>query len=339
MPADLTEVDGEVAMAANWKRGNPWHRLGKRVEADMSIDEALKLSKSDDDVVPATLYTMNDDGTYEEVEDRIGIKSDRYGTIATASPGYEITQRREMLELAYEIEGLSKGDAHIDTIGNIGVRANKFFAYIRVPDLTLRHVLGIEEVYERGLVVATSFDGTMPNCIGPSTIRPVCANTLDAAMHNPSAQWIKARHTRNAEERMQAAAVALGYVGAVDKLMTERARRMLDVSGKIALTKVLNEFWPVNDDLPHNTKMRRESERLQVEHLYSGDGNSSVSLVGENGYAVFQAVTEFYDHFRNVRADSAGTRRAVNSVMPGTVMNAKAKAADLICSIGASSMN
>jgi phage/plasmid-like protein (TIGR03299 family) len=345
MTANNTVIAGEVAFAYNGKNGHPWHGLGREYQGYMDIEVALKESLSDDLVEPATLLTYesgarfitHEGETYvrvadlEEVEDKVGIKSDRYGTMGVASPDYEIIQRRELLQLAYEIEGLSEGNAHIDTIGNLGDKAKKFFVYIKVPDLVI-DPNGIADTIERGVVAATSFDGSLPNMLWDSFIRPVCENTLTAAI-GQGRNFIKARHTLNAEERMKQAAVALGKVGVMDKLMTERAEKMLRVDGDKALSKVLDEMWPLKDDLPVATKSRREGERMIVQTLYSGPSNTASKLVGENGYGVYQAYTEFADHRRNVRGDVNGTRRAMAAVLPGKVMDNKAKVANLILAL------
>lgn len=331
MTANLTTDKGEVMAAYNVSRGHPWHRLGHNVTADMGLEEALKLSGSDDIVTPTTLYTLNDEtGEYEEVEGSIGVKSDRYGVMSTPGPNYEITQRREMLELAYEIEGLDPNhEAVIDTIGNIGERAEKFFAYLRVKNIVIDPG-GIADEIEHGLVVATSFNGTLPNLIGPSDIRVVCENTLEAATRGTSERWIKARHTRNSEERMKEAAHALGYIGAVEKRIIDKAEKMLKVDGDKALNRVLDEMWKLEDDMPVATRTRRENERWQIKASYDGPGNLAVDSVGRNGWAAYQAITEFLDHKRPVRSDIMGTRRAEGSVLPGKVMNDKAKASALI---------
>lgn len=328
MPAVITN---DEAMAYNEKRGHPWHGLGKAIAGDMTIQEALVASKSDDNVEPRTIFVLNDEGRVEEVEGKIAVYSDKYGTMGIASPDYEITQRRELLEIAYEIEGLSDGAAHIDTIGNLGAHGQKFFAYLRVPDLVIDPD-GICDTLERGVVAATSFDGSYPNMLWDSVIRVVCQNTLTAAI-SQGKNFVKVRHTKDSEARMKVAAAALGKVGAVDKEMVAKAERMLGVDGDKALKTVLDTMWDVSDpDLPHTTKARREGERMQVTNLYSGPHNISASKVGENGYAVYQAFTEFADHKRSVRSDD-GTRRAVGAVMPGKVMNEKAKVANLILAL------
>lgn len=341
-----TVVDGTSLVAANVERGNPWLKLGKRLDHDMDIDEALGYIGVDEETVePATLYTMDDTkivhdtddghGPYiyledlEEVLPSVGVKSNVFGTMSTPGLRYEITQRREILELAYEIVGLTHGEGHIDVIGNLGDLGQLFFAYIKVPDLII-DPNGVADTLERGLYVATSFDGSMANTIGHSDLRPWCSNVIAMALGN-LAQSIKAKHTRNSEDRMREAAVALEYAGAVEQEKIKRAEAMLKVSGDWALEKILDYFWDIKaEGLPESTKTRRENERASVRELYNGEDNTAVRLVGSNGWAAYNAFVEHVDHKRNVRGFNRDVKRAQSAVLPGAVVNDKIKASELV---------
>ncbi len=330
MADDLTYVGEEVAFAGNVTRGHPWHRLGVEVTADMDIETAAALSKSNDWVYPTTLH----DGDNDEADGYIGIKSNMYGLMHVASPGYEIMQRRELLELAYEITGLSHGAAHVDTIGNLGEHGERFFAYVRVPDLVI-DPQGVMDTIERGLVVATSFNGTLPNILGYSNIRVVCANTLAMALGKGMKQAIKVKHTKFSDERIRMAAEGLQYAGAVEKKVIENAEKMLGVPGSKALDAVFKEFWPVTENLGELAKTRRENERQAVASLYNGVGNISADLVGDNGWAVYQAFTEYMDHQRTAKGRNKELVRAEAAVLPGRTVDQKIRASEVILALGA----
>lgn len=333
MPALLSVSDGNVLMAANITRGHPWHRMGEQVTADMTMAEALTLSGSDDVVEPAVLYTRNSDGTYEEVEQYQAAKSNKYGTLGVHSPGFNIKQRSEILAQAYDFTGLESSGAHVDTIGNLGDPPTQFFAYIRVPDLVI-DPNGIADTIERGLYVATSFDGTLPNIMGYSNIRVVCSNTLSMALGS-SAQTIRAKHTRNADERMEEAARLHGYLGAVEKATVENAERMLRVDGDKALERLLDHFYPIDDvKLSDIAKTRRNRERGDIRIMYQGQDNTATRLVGNNGWAAYNAFTEYVDHASGVKVgkavNKAGVQRATRAVMPGKMVDMKITASKMV---------
>jgi phage/plasmid-like protein (TIGR03299 family) len=304
---------------------NPWHILGKEVDSGlMTVDDALELSQSNDEVTPINIY----DPEGEVIDGFMGIHSSIYGVLNVASPDYEITQRREILELAYEIVGLNKTDAKVDAVGTIK-NGKVFFAYISAPDLVI-DPNGIADTIEKGLYCATSFDGSLPNIFGYSLIRPVCTNVLTVAFKSLQ-QAIKVRHTRFAEDRIREAAVALGYLGAVEKEMIKTAERLLTKPGEKSLEKVLDHLWPLDDEeLSERGYARRSEVRGRVRSLYKGPLNTAVDKVGENGYAVYQAFTEYLDHHRIVHENGGTENRAMGSVFPGRVQNQKMEVANLI---------
>lgn len=340
-----TVIDGTVLMAGNVNRERPWIRLGTQVEHDMGVEEALRASGSDDHVYPVSLYDLENVGPndsvhesaakVEAVEGVTGVKSDKYGIMGIHSNGYTITQRREILELAYDIAGLSHDEGFIDTIGNAGPKAEKFFAYIRYPDLVI-DPNGIADSVERGLYVATSFDGSLPNLIGYSSTRIACLNQLHMILKGLT-QKISVRHTRNAEERMQVAARALGYVGAVEENMRKHAENMLRVEGDDAIKALLDKFYPVDDDQGDLAKTRRLRERGDIRSLYEGNGNTNVDVVGHNGWAAYNAFVEYLDHAQGVKGVQglkAMQRRAERAALPGVNTNKKVEASSLVLSLG-----
>ena len=346
MPDLLSVDEGNVLMAANITRGHPIHRFGTQIP-DLSLDAALKFAGADDTVEPAVLYTRNSDGTYEEVTDWQAVKSDKYGTLGVHSPGFNIKQRREILEMAYEFVGLNPDDSHIDTIGNFGAHGvvengvrgygagsgnSAFFAYVRVPDLVIDE-RGIADTIERGLLVATSFDGTLPNFISYVGIRVACSNAVKMAMKSAT-QIIRAKHTRNADERMEQMAVAQGYLGAVEKETVANAERMLAVDGDKALDSLLDHFYPISEQLSDVAKTRRARERGDIRLMYQGQGNTNIDLVGRNGWAAYNAYIEYLDHASGVKVGKntakASGQRAQRALLPGKTVDNKITASKIV---------
>lgn len=346
MGHDIAERDGRYLVAVNTSRGHPWHRLGESVDQDMSVEQALELvgvlheeirliplhwqdpppSDDNDEAFPPDWFN------YSQAPDVWGVYSNVFGYISAVGNRWHPLQRRTLLEQAYEIVGLSNGDAHIDTIGNLGEHGDTFFAYIQVPSFTI-DPNGIADKIENGLYVATSYNSTLKNTIGYSPIRPVCRNTLTLGLGKMS-QTIQAKHTKNAEERIQRAAEALGYIGAVEKKIIERAEQMLRVKGVDALEALKNHFWDVSDEgLGDKALSQRQKARSAVHRLYEGDTN--VPLLGRNGWAAYNATVEYLDHERTVRgeADSRDLARARAAVLPGPVMDKKIEASEIVLSL------
>lgn len=347
MPDNLTTVGGRTMFVANVNRGHPWHKLGQQMRRDMSIDEAIQLCGADDHVTLEPVYGVrNDPNTTPPSprafpEDRwVFVRSNKYGNMHVASPKFKITQRRRIVELAYEFVGLNPEDAHVDTMGNLGDHAQQFFAYIRCPELVI-DPNGIADIIERGLFTATSFNGTLKNIIGYSLIRVVCSNTLQMAMQAGLQQAIEVTHIGDSEGRMFDAARAAGFLGAVERSVVAHAEQMLRVDGTKALDAILDGFWPLTGQLTDKAKSRRMGSRGMVRTLYNGEGNISASRAGENGWAAYQAFVEYLDHERggikNTGSDPGAAQkvRAETAVMPGVIANQKIKASELVLALGA----
>jgi len=356
MPADITELNGKHLVAANVTRGHPWHMLGEIVTEDMGIEQALReVQVHDENIRRKPLFVVADGATTKEwvpgeswvrvsalerVDDdvAVAINSTKFGTISTASNSYHPIQRRDLLQTAYDIVGLTDNEhkGFIDTIGNLGPHGDTFFAYIRVPDIVIDPE-GIADTIEHGLFVATSFNQTLANTIGYTSVRPVCRNTVNMALGKLS-QTIKVRHTRHSEKRIQEAAVALEYAGAVEAEMIKRAEQMLKVDGDRAFRAIVDHFYDVGDkDLSDKAKTQRLRARGTIHRLYQGANNTASGLVGENGWAAYQAYVEFKDH----EVDTKGTGRAQqltrarNAVLPGKTVNDKIKASELVLALAA----
>lgn len=355
MSADITNKGGKDLFAANIARGHPWHRLGEQSYEDMSIEGGLKLIGIENETielvnlfeeikreVPHPDFEADDPNaplikvtSYDQVPiELFGVKSSIFGIMAPAGARFVPPQRRDVLERAFEITGLDNEGSHIDTIGLLGDRGETFFAYIRQPDLVI-DPNGIADVIERGLFTANAWDGSMSRVTGYSSVRVVCANTLSMALGQVK-QLIKVRNTRNAEDRIRDAAVALKYSGAVEAELVKRAERMLKVDGEKALVTIQDHFWDLKEDgLSDRAKSQRNRKRDSVRKLYeAGDGLNS-NLVGENGWAAYNAFVEYTDHDRDVAGGSKGKTRAAAAVLPGRVWDDKVKASDIVLALGA----
>ena len=331
MPHDLTEINGEHAFVYNQARGNPWHKLGMPVQGDMTMEGALRFSRSNDTVELQPVYAYNSDGDEVQVPHVMATVSDIYGPMAVVGENWKPQQRSELVRLAYEIAGIAGEDARIDTMGNLGPQGQRFFTYIRFPEFVL-DPHGIADTIERGLFVGTAFDGSMANTIGLTNVRVVCANTFAAAMAGLQ-RAVKVKHTANADERMTQAAAAIGYAGAAQKQSEKVMQDMLRVEpGKKALSVVLNKLWPLDLDEDNPWLRKREEIHEDIWALFHGETNAE--LVGDNGWAAYNAVTEWLDHERTVRVkgrEAQDRRYKQTLVDPESNVNAmKVRAASLI---------
>jgi len=319
MAHDLEIVNGEASFAYNGKRGNPWHLLGTDVEGDMPLHVMLEASHADYTVALEPVYVlggMSDTGQpyYTEVEGqyatvRTGGAQPEAKALGIVKTRYEVQQNRELAEIAQEIVGLSNGDAAWDTMGVIRDGA-VFFAYLRLPSVKV-DPNGINDRINQGLVVSTSHDGSLANTIGYSSVRVVCQNTLSMALSGLT-QKISVKHTRNAEERIKAAAAGLSMYVDCRKALAVQAEQMLAIPGEKALKFVLDQVWPIKDDMGDAAVTKRTNVRGSIRNLYA-NGDNNALLVGDNGWAAYNAVVEYLDWEGTVRKTTNRAERIATS--------------------------
>ena len=347
MPDDITRHDGRDLVAVNWTRGHPWHRLGQQAAEDMTIEKGLELvGVKDEEISLVPLYERKR-RPHPELDREIevfqeipvaysGVKSSVFGIMGVVGDRYTPTPRRDLLELAYEIVGLENSGAHVDTIGILGDHGETFFSYIQVPELVI-DPNGIADHIERGLFLASAYDGSMSNIIGYSNIRVVCRNTLNMAMKQGQ-QIIKARHTKNVKDRIRQAAVALQYAGAVEQQVIKNAETMLKVDGEKALTTLQDHFWDLEEEgLGNKALAQRSRKRNAVRRLYEDPDGTNSNLVGQNGWSAYNAFVEYSDHERDVQVSKGdvGVARAKTAVLPGATVDSKIKASELVLALAA----
>jgi phage/plasmid-like protein (TIGR03299 family) len=331
MSHDLEIVNGEASFAYNGKRGNPWHLLGTDVDGDMPLHVMLEVSGADYKVGLEPLYVMTEDGAVTVPEQyatvRTGGKQPTAMALGVVKGRYEVQQNGDLAEIAQTIVGLGGGDAVWDTMGVIRDGA-VFFAYLRLPSLKV-DPNGINDRINQGLVVATSHDGTMANTIGYSSVRVVCQNTLSMALKGLT-QRISVKHTRNAEDRIKTAAASLSMYVDCRKAYAAEAERMLQVAdGDKALKLVLDQVWPIKDDMGDAAKTKRSNVRGSIRRLYN-DGPNNVAVCGRNGWAAYNAVVEYLDWEGTVRKS---TNRAERIATSTTLDDTKRDVARMVLSL------
>lgn len=321
----------------------PWHRLGTKVEGQQSAEAMLAAAHADfivrthrviacdEDGNPLVNLTLGADGTLRQefvyVDDsRATVRQDTDGTynaLSTVGTRYTVAQNIDVLKRALEIVGAAEYEAIVETCGVLG-KGERFFSAIDLGSLVIDPA-GPADAIGRYLLVYNGHDGKVPVTYANTNIRAVCANTVAAGLSTAKATF-KARHTRNG-----------------DAFANEEARRVLQFSlkwaeefGKMAMDmlaidvpnsswkmdKVLNALWPDDPAFTDRQRDNREEVIGKVRATFLNGRNAG--KVGENGWALYNAVVEYADHGRGGTADErARTSMDENSVWTKLKLNAQ----------------
>lgn len=291
----------------------PWHRLGTPMKGLQTMEAMLEASKSDYDVLLTRVAAIDDDGnlirnpdgTIVTISDsRATVRQNTDGTfdaLATVGTRYEIRQNRQVLERALAVVGASGGDAVIDTCGTLRGGA-RFFATIDLGALII-DPSGIEDKIARYLVVSSGHDGIWPVRYANTDIRAVCRNTVIMGLEQAQ-RVFTARHTRNMDEALEDARTVLHISTQWSTEFQKMAERMLRIpvdprSG--AIDKVVNKVFPAKAQETDRQRKHREHVLSMIFAIYENSRN--VGRVGNNAWALFNAIVEYLDHYRETTPD------------------------------------
>ena len=218
MAANIENRNGVYSFVENKKSGLAWHSLGQQVDGAMHVDEALKLSHADYNVMMQPVMVLT-----PEVQDQIlngGIDADTLlslvipNTMATVrtdlnqslgvvSDSYGIVQNSDAFKFVDLLVSGKNTDRDntpvIETAGVLG-RGERVFVTAKFPKQIVLDARR-DDLVDMYACFTTSHDGTGSVRCVITPIRVVCNNTLNLAMHNNIGR-ISFRHSRNVMSRL-----------------------------------------------------------------------------------------------------------------------------------------
>lgn len=295
------ESDGEggASFAFNSRVGAPWHQLGVAFDGEQPLGVMLAAAFADYEVEKVPLYVLDPrsgepvpvHGSFATA--RVDPHTDRYQPLGTVKSRYTVFQNVSTLEWALEVVGASGGDAVFDTLGVLD-GGRQFFATISLGGLVI-DPLGVDDRIARFLVVRSSHDGSVALTFSNTDVRAVCRNTVILAERN-AVRSFKSKHTPNIDDRLNTAREVLRISSEWADEFARLAGELLAIpmtSGK--LDRVVEAIF--DDEADTARKRRNRDEQVQLlKALY--DGPTNVGKVGDNGWAAWNAVVEYLDHYR-----------------------------------------
>ena len=299
----------------------PWHKLGVPLDNPPTIEEAVILANLDWEVHKEPTYflkTMHEGVNPYSLANFASmlskpelIPTKHYVTIrkkvdsefiilGNVSERYEVLQNKDaftpfnvLLDHGYELE----------TAG--AVREGRMvWILARKVDNELNKV-GDDNV-ERYVVLMNSHDGSTPVFMQPTTIRVVCANTLDYALSKESPLRFSIKHTANVKERLEEVTSALSFAEGNWRKAHEIMNRMVEHEMNFQQVKLY--FEAVIPFLKHRGKSGKDELGVArrdiatpvfsqlMNNFAGGHGNK-----GETVWDAYNAITQYYDHQKNYK--------------------------------------
>ena len=318
-----------------------WHGLGYVSPTAMPIDEALVAADMDFEWSKSPIHTTVLDTTGIEtidIPDKFAVirrnkRDNERKAFGPVGDKYTVHSANEIFSF---IDALQGGGAVLETVGSLG-RGEREFVVVRLPDTVM---VGGKDATNLYLTGTTSFDGSTATRFDLTGVRIVCSNTWRLAQRLSQGK-VTFRHTSHLDgsSDLQKAQRVLELSTEMSESMQEMGNRLLGITLRDQdAAEVLATLFPFPDHVkPHMDRellspadnriiTKQSTLRQSVFQLYK---KSEVRAQDETAWGLFNAVTEFADHYSSVRGDDKQSVRA-EKVLLGEFDEIKGKALDLM---------
>jgi phage/plasmid-like protein (TIGR03299 family) len=340
-------LSGETmtSFAFTGAREDIWHRLGQSLGGrTMTTDEALVAANMDREVTiispalpdgtewgiaPQKFVVLAGKAGITPEGDLFEIPSKVVGLHGEGgAEAHEKISMRDRFEYAEMAQHVTRGKAVWSTAGMLR-NGTQGFAVMET-DPTIIDPNGVADAIRNYLTVSWSFDGSRATELATSQIRVVCANTL--AWHDGSKkQVVKVKHTSGeAAERLKSVTQQIAIQKDREAALRLMAERMLAIpNGKKVLTRFVEQvLFPADLDASKRANTIRDNKIMEVETLYYASTNSPA--VGDNGWAAYNTLVEYFDWYSPVRGKGDETAARLANQFDGTYSPSKSEFADFI---------
>lgn len=298
----INETD---VLAATGDKYQQWHGLGVRLPEGMTAVGGFPHVGLGWSTEMRPLMTTDNQGRTMPVKGyRAHVRCDTDGMLGIVSDQYKPVQNMELAELLDVLAGQDAAST-LESAGSF-FDGRRVFGCIRLPGV-IRVGADITEPY---VVASTGHGGFAGTNLYPTTVRPVCANTLRASEADVG-KGVSFRHTGDMAPKMQQARVALNLAAQEMKRFQESATRLgqMVFPNKHAMRSALGQAYdaafgrlPERDASELFAKLSaKRAETIQVwEDLLDHPTNQVQGIIG-TGWAALQAVTYWNDHVRSPR--------------------------------------
>lgn len=291
MSANIYMQDGEASVML---RKDAWHQLGTVVGQEFSLLDAVaadlpilrhveKVSLST--IVPENMVTGDDQ--FAAVRFHDGHSELIYAGHGSQWTPYQVIDACAFGELVVGSDGMAPV---YESLGGLGERGERYFATYKLDEFTI----GDHEI--RGnFTIAGSFDGSLPLTGITSRYVVVCSNTMAGALATGQKHYVF-KHTSGIVNRVEEAKRALNQARENQQSFRELAEGLVatKVTGQ-DYTRMLNELFPVTDDVPVKTRNANGDARDKVNALWRAESGQVQVAAGVEGtaWAFVQAVNTY----------------------------------------------
>jgi phage/plasmid-like protein (TIGR03299 family) len=283
-----------------------WHRLGLVLDHPMTSAEALRLSGADFPLGLTKVAAHIPGAGYTEIPGRRAVvRGDTKTVLGIVSDHYKIFPAKDCFSFLDSL--LPTREIYYEVAGVLG-QGRRVWMLAKLPDSI--HIKGVDTVDEYLLLTNTN-DGTRAAEVRFTPIRPVCANTLHAALRQKTKTSLKIRHKGDIASKLNEAREVLGlatqYYAEIGQVMEGLASVTITPhSLEDYFEKLFPDPKPKNGKLPERNVNRGIRNRLT--ELFEYQLEHEPKETGPTVWGAYNSVTRFLTHEAGDR-----TRKAAES--------------------------
>lgn len=290
----------------------PWHGLGTKLDNPATAKEAIEAAKLDYTLSLQPIYLSS--GQLINTNKAV-VRKDNKNIMGIVGNRYKIIDNVKCFDFFDSVIG--KGQAVYHTAGALG-KGERVWILAKLPG---QLVIGGNDEIEKYLLLVNSHDGSKALSMFFTPIRVVCQNTLNAAINNKNGAGISIRHTQNYKTKVQAAQKALNIAIEYYEAFSARAETLVNYS--VTITQV-NQYFDNLLKTKEENELSTRAENVKNELINLFEHGKGAELHKNSAWNLYNAVTEYADHYKTVKHDSLDTR--ADSLLFGSSARLKQKA-------------
>lgn len=299
-------------------RSEPWHGLGVVLKKHpKSIEAAIKAAGLDWEVIQRPVKvtvpvvghkTKTQTKTLEDYF--VNLRADTMDPLGIVTDRYTPVQNLEAFDF---LAGVFGSEMHFETAGSL-MNGRRVWVLMRLPEFI---EIGGDPIGPYSFI-SNSHDGKSSVVTAVTPVRIVCNNTLTAALGRAKGtdaqRTYTIRHLGNMEQKLGEARevlqVTVNYYEQFKSLGDELAR--VKVSDR-KVSAYLDRLFPT-EGLAERAANNRDEAKAVVRSLFRGEGGQGDTTGNAPGsyWCLYNAATEFADHFREERKAGGRFQRSLD---------------------------
>lgn len=309
MPAGLDQSSDGTRVAFASSNADAWHRLGTDARGAMTAQQALDLAYlANWNVRKAPVFAnvgSDDSPIYVPIPEKFGVVRDnpfRPGEIdglGVVGRYYEAVQNEDQADLLNTL--VDKSGAHFETAGALD-GGKRVFISMKLPESMMFNGLGSDERTDLYLIALDSKDGSSSFQFVVSPVRPVCSNTVAAALASAKSRF-SARHTKgSARAHVLEARRILGLTFEYTDALNVELEALV---GKEYTDQQFQRLTASLYPTPKGVETDSKKAQNQLQHRASlrsiWDDSPTLENIRGTRWGAYNAVTEYVDHYNPMR--------------------------------------